>query len=41
MFGPAVEADFNTFDSRRSASEFWSKINNLQAAKFGTRFAPS
>jgi hypothetical protein len=41
VFGPAVEADFNTFDSRRPASEFWSKINNLQAGKFGMRFARS
>jgi hypothetical protein len=41
VFAPAVEADFNTFDSRQPASEFSSKINNLQAAKFGMRFDPS
>ena len=36
-----LKLTFNTFDSRRTASELWSKINKLQAAKFGMRFAPS
>jgi hypothetical protein len=36
-----LKLTFNTFDSRRTASELWSKINKLQAAKFGMRFARS